>query len=191
MEITVRSTGCALALTALALLLLAPAASADVGVEQVIPPAASPGDSVLVQLGCGFCFPPCVGPRGERRPKGYAHGPCMLGVKADPPRGFPISLIPADGKRSSFHLLGTAVPPPQGNDPASGKPPRYLLRFRVPRLEPGPYTFVVHCAVCNRGWGGSLVRSGRLLVRSPEPRQASGLRLAWTWLRALLAVLTV
>jgi len=201
----------ALASSAFALLLLAPAASADVGVERVLPPAARPGDSVLVQLGCGFCFPPCVGPRGERRPKGYAHGACMLGVRIDPPPGFPISLVAAGTalaprkcrsgglcapeagqppQAPPFHALGVAQPPPRGNDPASGRPPRYLLRFRVPQLDPGAYSFVVYCAVCNRGRGGSLVPSGRLLVRSAEP-QATIPSLLWSWLASLLAQLSV
>jgi hypothetical protein len=34
------------------------------------------------------------------------------------------------------------------------------LRFRVPRLTPRSYAFVVYCAPCYKGPGGSLIRTG-------------------------------
>ncbi len=55
-------------------------ARADVGVERVSTHHAAPGATIDLTLGCGFCFPPCVGPKGERHPKGFDRGPCMLGT---------------------------------------------------------------------------------------------------------------
>lgn len=123
---------------------LAATARADVGVTRVSPPVAIPGDWVVLTLGCGFCYPPCVGPAGHSHPAGYDHGACMLDTGRKPPDAFPISLVPSD--------------------PTSGLIPRYLLGFRVPAVGAGHYTFVIFCAACNRGSGGSLVASGELRV---------------------------
>lgn|GEM_PF-2930253 len=156
----------------------------------------APGSPVTVTLACDFCFPPCVGPKGERHPQGFAHGPCMLGTKEDPPAWFGVSLLPrfrtlalaacrggAHGPavcpprttlgpphRAPFAFLGRAVPPPGGNDPGSGKPPRYRLGFEIPDLRPGLYTFVIWCDACLAGRKGSLISGGasprwRLTIR--------------------------
>jgi hypothetical protein len=135
----------ALALVAAAAALsLAVVASAggSVGVEKVSDRAGAPGRSVTLTVGCGFCFPPCVGPKGERHPKGFDHGPCMLGTKADPPAWFGIFLAPRS-HRGSLTFLGRAVPPPGGNNPEGGDPPRYLLTFTIPDLRPGKYTYEI------------------------------------------------
>jgi hypothetical protein len=165
---------------------LAATARADVGVTRVSPPVATPGDWVVLTLGCGFCYPPCVGPAGHSHPAGYDHGACMLDTGRKPPGAFPISLVPSAKAPSphpcrgglcpgeapdppdggAYRFLGRATPPPGGNDPASGLIPRYLLGFRVPAVGAGRYTFVIFCAACNRGSGGSLVASGELRVRT-------------------------
>lgn len=152
------------------LLWLAPPASADVGVERVSRESARPGDVVVVTVGCGFCFPPCVGPVGDRHPQGYSHGPCMLGTKKSPPASFPLSLVPLEraGRPGDVirRRLGLALPPPGGNDPGSGEPPRYRLRFQVPDLPPGPYRFVIHCDTCKPGRAVALIPSGQLRIRA-------------------------
>jgi hypothetical protein len=109
----------------------------------------------------------------------------MLDTKADPPPSFGISLVAtakaprpyrcgprrvcspqakAPPRRAPFTYLGEAVPPPGGNNPEDGGMPRYLLRFEVPDLRPGPYTFVIYCDVCLQGRGGAL-------ISYPEPRE--------------------
>ncbi len=125
-------------------LLLAAVASAagSVGVEKVSHRGGVPGRSVTLTIGCGFCFPPCVGPQGERHPKGFEHGPCMLGTKKDPPAYFGVFLAPRSHK-GPLAFLGRAVPPPGGNDPAGGDPPRYLLTFAIPALRPGKYAYEI------------------------------------------------
>lgn len=182
-----------LAMFAAALLLAASPARADVGVEKVSTRHGAPGATVHLTLGCGFCFPPCVGPKGERHPKGFDHGPCMLGIKDDPPASFGISLIRSkdaqqrhtcgDGPvcqptplgpphKAPFTFLGRAVPPPGGNNPEHGDPPRYLLDFTIPHLPPGTYTYEVWCGVCTEGRRGTLIGAPdsplwRLVIRPP------------------------
>jgi hypothetical protein len=181
------------ALAGALLALAAASAQAAVGVEKVSRRGGEPGTQVTLTLGCGFCFPPCVGPKGERRPKGFDHGPCMLGTKQDPPASFGISLVPrsrapqlfecgpnalcspstlAPPRRAPFRFLGDAVPPPGGNNPESGEPPRYLLDFTIPGLRPGAYAYEIWCDVCAEGKRGSLIsvpgsRLWRLAVRPP------------------------
>ena len=186
-----------LALVALAAALLAFAAAsaqAAVGVEKVSRHGGKPGTPVTLTLGCGFCFPPCVGPKGERHPKGFERGPCMLGTKEDPPASFGVSLVPrseapapfecgpnalcspstlAPPRRAPFTFLGQAVPPPGGNNPESGEPPRYLLDFAIPDLDPGAYAYEIWCDVCAEGKRGSLISAPdswlwRLAVQAPR-----------------------
>jgi len=186
-----------------AALLDIPGAQAGIGIERVSRSGGSPGDPVLLALGCGACYPPCEGPKGDRHPAGFSRGTCMLGTRgAPPPRSFGVSLLPvarvpkngcgacpprsqAPPDRAPFTLLGRATPPPGGNDPTAGTP-RYLLRFEVPDLRPGLYAFVVHCEACLPGPSGSLItypvlREWRFRVR-PE---GSVTRTA-SWLAALL-----
>lgn len=173
------------------LLALTTTARAAVGIEKASTHHGAPGTTVKLTIGCGFCFPPCVGPKGERHPKGFDHGPCMLGTKDDPPASFGVSLVRAkeapgrracgDGpvctptplappRKAPYTFLGRAVPPPGGNDPESGDPPRYRLRFAVPDLTPGTYTYEIWCGVCAEGRRGALIGAPssplwRLVVR--------------------------
>lgn len=169
-------------------------ARAAVGIEKASTHHGAPGATVNLTIGCGFCFPPCVGPKGERHPKGFDHGPCMLGTDGkEPPASFGVSLVrskEAPQRRTCgtgpvctltplgpphnapFTFLGRAVPPPGGNNPEGGDPPRYLLRFTVPDLSPGTYTYEIWCGVCADGRRGALIgapssRLWRLVVRPP------------------------
>lgn len=174
--------------------LAATSARAAVGVEKASHHGGAPGTPVTLTLGCGFCFPPCVGPKGERHPAGFERGPCILGPKADPPTSFGISLVPrsqapepfrcgpnalcspqtmAPPRRAPFTFLGRAVPPPGGNNPETGEPPRYLLEFAIPELSPGAYVYEIWCDACAEGRRGSLIsapdsRRWQLMVRPPR-----------------------
>jgi len=161
------------ALLSLSAFLTAPSATADVGVERVSRFAGSPGDTVELTIGCGFCFPPCEGPQGDRS------GVCMPGVEPPPP-SFPVSLVPieqvprphrcgprrictpqASGppRRAPFTLLGWAKPvqaQTSGQRHLGGgfghgaiEPPRYMLDFHIPDLRPGVYSYVIYCGVCS------------------------------------------
>jgi hypothetical protein len=107
----------------------------------------------------------------------------MLGTHgAAPPESFGISLVPIDKvprphrcgpnalcmpkfsappRRSPFAYLGEAVPPPQGNNPEHGTPPRYLLGFEVPDLPPGLYTYVIYSYARDKDEPGSLIANPR------------------------------
>lgn len=179
--------------------LAASSASAAVGIEKVSPHGGEPGDEVTLTLSCGFCFPPCKGPKGHRHPDGFDHGPCMLGTKAEPPRSFGISLVPlskapeprkcgrravcspdtsAPPRRDPYTFLGLAVPPPGGNNPEHGDLPRYLLHLSIPSLRSGAYAYVIWCDACLEGKRGSLLalpasRLWLLAVRWPGRATAS------------------
>jgi hypothetical protein len=169
------------------LLLLASSAAADVGIEKVDRHAGRQGEEVNLTVGCGFCYPPCKGPKGERHPEGFEKGPCMLGTDgAPPPASFGVSLVsrsraerllertidcsPHPSRCPStlrpprghgYRYLGEALPPAGGNNPEHGDPPRYLLGFEIPRLAPGQYSYVIWCDACADGRAGSLVVNPR------------------------------
>jgi hypothetical protein len=186
------------ALTALAL--LSASAQASVGVTAASRHAGAPGAEIRLTLECGFCFPPCEGPKGERHPAGFERGPCMLGTGgAQPPSSFGISLVAIDDapkphrcgpkalcspqpkgapRRAPFRYLGQAVPPPGGNNPEHGDAPRYLLDFKVPDLAPGLYTYVIYFRSPHEGERGSLIANPRaqlwrLRVTAPSAKASS------------------
>ena len=167
----------------LALVLPAAPAAADVGVEKASRHAGRPGEEVRLTLACGFCFPPCEGPKGERHPEGFDHGPCMLGSDEPPPASFGVYL--SSPVRHLFRFLGEAVPPPGGNDPEHGDLPRYLLRFEIPPLPPGEYSYVIWCDACLEGSTGSPIAdpdSPAWRLRIPAPagaRPALRHRVSW------------
>jgi hypothetical protein len=192
-HLTATLLGALLALAA-GLLLHTATAGAAVGIEKASTHHGAPGTTVDLTIGCGFCFPPCVGPKGERHPKGFDRGPCMLGTDGkEPPAAFGVSLVRAKEApqrrtcgdapfctptplrpphKPPFTFLGRAVPPPGGNDPEGGDPPRYLLSFTVPDLTPGTYTYEIWCGVCVDGRRGALIGAPsaalwRLVVRPP------------------------
>lgn len=177
----------ALALFALSLAAASPA-PADVGVVSAKPATGASGDRVELTLGCGFCFPPCVGEPGDRHPPGEQHGVCMPGDHGAPPASFKIWLTPlghslrpyrcrsghsceAGSSRPphlpSFVYLGRALPVPAGGAQARAVP-RYRLGFGVPEAKPGRYKYVVFCDACVDGPRGSLIEdrtaAGRLRV---------------------------
>lgn len=101
-----------LCLGAAGLLLVSSKAGAAVGVEHVSRSVAAPGAEVELTLGCGFCFPPCVGPKGNKHPAGSEHGACMLDTKANPPTAFAISLVPIERAPELRPCGPNAVCPP-------------------------------------------------------------------------------
>jgi hypothetical protein len=157
--------------------LVATQARADVGVEGASRHGGEPGTTVTLTIDCGFCFPPCVGPKGERHPEGFDDGPCMLGPRKEPPTSFEVSIVPramapqlgecgtgpvctpstlGPPRRAPWSFLGRAVPPPGGNDPSDGGP-RYLLSFEIPDLRPGSYVYEIWCGACVKGDRGALI----------------------------------
>jgi hypothetical protein len=208
----------AAALAALALLSTA-TARADVGFESVSRRAGAPGDRVELTIGCGFCFPHCVGEPGHRHAPGDLHGSCMLGYHDGPPASFPVWLTPLRhpldrytcdpgeacprGARPphlpSFAYLGRAVSPV---DPARPGPqprryfPRYRLTFGVPDARPGLYKYVLFCDSCVDGPRGTLVESAttaagrlRVLPAIAAASDGGGGQIPWIAIGGLAAAL--
>ncbi len=183
-------------------LLGAAPADAAVGVEKTSRPAGVPGAKVDLTLACGFCFPPCTGPPGHRKPS-----PCMLGTHhAQPPESFAVSLVPIEQapkphwcgpnalcsptprgapRQAPYAYLGLAKPPADGDRPPDGKNiPRYLLDFAIPDLRPGIYAYVIFCDACAAGRRGSLIASPssrlwRLRVLPSSPKATIGRRTSY------------
>jgi hypothetical protein len=193
----------------LVLLLGSSRAQADVGVESSSRRAGEPGDPVELTLGCGFCFPPCVGEPGHRHPPGDLHGVCMLDSRRGPPASFLIWLTPLKHSLKpyvcgrgegcepgssrpphlpSFIYLGRAVPTAPGGDEGH-EVPRYRLVFGVPEAGPGRYKYVIFCDACVDGPRGSLIEdrtkeAGRLRVLPPVATAGGGGGGALPWIGA-------
>jgi hypothetical protein len=204
----------ALILAFAAALTVAGPARADVGFESVSRHAGSPGDRVDLTIGCGFCFPPCVGRLGHQHPPGERSGACMLGSRRGPPASFPVWLTPlrhsldrytcdlGEGCRPgarpprlpSFVYLGRAAPRPDELADRHGVP-RYRLIFGVPEASPGRYKYVLFCEACVEGPRGSLIESptlaaGRLRVlpRIATASDDAGGSLPWLGVGVLTAI---
>jgi hypothetical protein len=208
-------TNAAIAAVLMSVLFIAAAslAQADVGVVSSSRTAGAPGDPVELTLGCGFCFPPCVGEPGHRHPPGDLHGPCMLDSHREPPGSFPIWLTqlkhslrpyvcrPGEGCEPgssrpphlpSFIYLGRAVPTAAAEK--GDRIPRYRFAFGVPEARPGRYKYVIFCDACIDGPRGSLtdshtIAAGRLRVLAPIATTGApgggGVELRWIFAAAL------
>ena len=115
---------------------------ADIGVYDVSPATASPGDRVIAKVG-GF-FRPIQAPLYivplSRMPRHVGCGRNRVCAPTVPaaPRGWP------------YTRVGTVTLANKG-----------VIRFKIPRVQAGQYGFVVYCARCSAGPGGSLVPSSR------------------------------
>lgn len=156
-------------------LLVAGPAHADVGIETTSRSAGAPGNAITVTVGCGAClaigsprspgsFPVSLVPL-EKAPKPHRCGPRTFCSPETlrPPSRFPYS------------FLGRATPLRDGPRGSDGRVSRYRLRFEVPDLRPGIYTYVVFCDMCTDGEGGSLIaysteRRWRLRIRQSNPQ---------------------
>ena len=130
-----------------AVLLSVTPARADIGLVSISRTSGSPGNRVVAHFG-GYDRPwPHMPVYLVPAPRAPRLRPCFVrGVRAGcearvrrAPRGTP------------FTLLGRIRYAP----PTSGR-----LAFRVPKLSAGYYAFVVYCAPCYKGPGGSLIDTG-------------------------------
>ncbi|HEX7280323.1 MAG TPA: hypothetical protein VF255_11970 [Solirubrobacterales bacterium] len=142
-------------LTVALVLLAAPVAMADLGVERVSRATGKPGESVKLTLGCGACsaasaqapapFPVSLVAASEV-PVPHRCGPNAL----CPPR---VRAVP---RRVPFTYLGEARLR-RGDGDADKPYPLYVLDFAIPTLPAGTYTYVIYCDLCLDGKGGSLI----------------------------------
>jgi hypothetical protein len=152
-------------------------ASSEIGIESVNRTSGAAGDEVDLVLYCGGCLPRTVRlpisllPAGDSPGRQPCRGTsCARRAPAPPgsapyvPLGTAVSL--AGGPRLA-RRLGLEIPDAVRRHGA-GAIRRYVasanrLRFRIPNVEPGLYTYVIHCEGCVAGRGGSL-------IGHPEPR---------------------
>jgi hypothetical protein len=120
---------------------IAAGAGADIGVIALSRTSVRPGDTVSVRLaGYDRAWPrmPLYLIAAARAPQPVRCGPnaiCQPKAKK-PPSAPPYRLV----GRIHFRRSGTGV-----------------VRFRVPKIAAGAYRFVIYCAPCSRGPGGSLI----------------------------------
>jgi hypothetical protein len=199
-------TGAALFLVGL----LIPTSTAASGIElmRLSQTSASPGDGIVLGVGCGGCplkstFPISLVPvkqapqphrctiHSAKLPKRLRENALCDAEAADPPRDHPYVFL---GRTSGATALLPSVRPPGSKS---------HLHFRVPKVKPGLYAFVIFCAECARGPRGALITETGLphrwlthkLLRvqppgAPDPRKSeSGGAGPWGAIAAGLASL--
>jgi hypothetical protein len=150
------------------LLVAAPPAAADIGVVGVSPTVASPGQQVVLRVGCGFCargtgFAISLVPVAQApRPRPCNRNALCAPQAAGPPRERPFVFL--GRTRGGRALLPEAEP--QGSESQ--------LRFRTPNVQPGRYAFVIFSPERGRGARGVLIAdtTGKLLRVQPSVASA-------------------
>lgn len=133
------------------LLLLAPSAAGDVAVTGLSPTVAMPGERIDLRVGCGSCtagasFPiSLVGVAQTPRSHPCGKNRVCAPVAAEPPREPPFKFL--------GHTRGGRALNPKARPPGS----QSRLQVSLPSIEPGRYSFVIYCAECTPGPGGSLI----------------------------------
>jgi MYXO-CTERM domain-containing protein len=157
---------------AIAAALVTPAtASADIGITRVSPNSVSPGQSVKVEIGCGW-------------PKGCPQRIPVSVVPADKaPMPRPCDEIPPGKLPPATRFPANAVCSPITTGPPHHRPYRFLgraartkgscgpwpasivkcyeLRVRTPHMSPGPYAFVAYIPYRHPRGTGSLLSGTR------------------------------
>jgi hypothetical protein len=150
-------------LIAALVLLAAPAAMADLGVEKVNRTGGRPGESVKLTVGCGACaaagagdiasFPISLVPAGKV-PRPHRCGPNAL----CPPR---VRAVP---QQAPFTYLGEALLL-RGDENVDKPYPLYVLDFTIPQLPAGIYTYVIYCDTCVDGRAAALITEPNVTPR--------------------------
>jgi hypothetical protein len=194
------------AFAASTVLVLPAAAGADIGITRASPNSASQGQSGKVEIGCGW-------------PKGCPTRIAVSLVPADKaPEDRPCDEISAGKLPPSIRLPANASCSPITRGPPHHRPYRFLglarrangscgpwparivkcyeLRFRVPRMSPGPYVFVAYVPLRQRRGRGGLLTSTRpraLLEVRPEGHSlgSNASNSLSSWLRALATAVAI
>jgi hypothetical protein len=164
-------------------------ADADIGVIGAKPNGGAPGQLIDLAVGCGGpgCppqLPVSLLRSGEARRAlspvcEGKHGPCRSPTAPRLPRERPYVFLGWGSTRS----------------PPASPVQSYELRFRIPKVKPGAYQFVIFCDSCAHGARGSLIANpiGRFLRVHPEEGStaSSGDGAGKTWLLAAAAILAL
>jgi hypothetical protein len=150
-----------------ATLLAVQPARADIGVVGVDPGSGTRGETVTVSISCGGCQPggfrlPVSLVRFEDRPLAHPCGPNALCEEraTGPPKDPPFAFL--------------------GRTSRTGR-----LQIAIPDLRPGVYAFVVYCATCYRGPGGSMIAGDEPYQRL-RIRRGRAPRVAFDWVGGIL-----
>lgn len=121
----------------------------DIAVISVKPAQARPGDFVTVVAGAYKAMPPMplyLVLRSRVRPP----HPCGSNALCD-------TVIPRPPTTAPYRRVGTLD---------FGRHPCHVqVRFRLPRLVSGVYEFLIYCAPCHRGPGGTLISNPSAVLR--------------------------
>jgi hypothetical protein len=148
----------------------APPAAADVGVVRVSPTVASPGQPVLLGVGCGFCARPTsfsisLVPIAEAPRPHPCQGSALCAPRAAaPPHDRPFVLL--GRTRAGRALLPGADPPGSESH----------LRFQVPDVQPGRYAFVIFVPGRGRAARGMLIAQTTRNLLRVKPREPAARR---------------
>jgi hypothetical protein len=175
----------------LGLLAVAPA-NGDVGVAGLAPRAGAPGEWVEVSIGCGWCASSSIG--GRRRPPAAFPVSVVPLARTPKPQPCRASIIARLRKKLSKAVAEKAECSPEAAEPPRRRPyvflgkakplfdldhppysPRaanYRLRFRIPRVTPGPYAFVIYLGFSG-GRGGLDVDPFRYLLHVRQSGSAA------------------
>ena len=178
-------------LCASVVVLTASQADADIGVIGVKPNVGAPGQLINLAVGCGEAErrrPGHSSSRGGLRWPGMSAavaglaapvGRCATHTRSGLRRETRPVQIANSAKNSAGDARTCSSAGPRGGARRRRTGQRYVLRFRVPRVKPGAYEFVVFCDACSPGPSGSLIatftgpNSRRSLQVRSEQRSAS------------------
>jgi hypothetical protein len=159
------------ALLAAAPLVGVPVASADIGIERVSRTSGVAGDRIELLIGCGGCLPRTIRlpisllPAGDAPWRHPCRGTSCASRAPAPPSSSPYVPVgvagPLDGGARLARRLGLEIPDSvrrRGRDAirlwvASTN----RLRFRIPDVDPGLYTYVIFCCGVDPPHGGDLL----------------------------------
>jgi hypothetical protein len=169
-----------------ALLVGAQGASADIGIESVNRTSGAPGDQVDLLIYCGGCLPQTVRlpisllPVGDAPARHPCRGTSCAPRAPAPPKTAPYmpvgTAVPLHGGAPLARRLGLEIPDSvkrRGSSAIRGWiASTNGLRFQIPDVEPGLYTYVIFCC-------GSAPKEGDLIGHPQRRADRNQSRLAY------------
>src|ERR687897_523280 len=159
--VSVRSSRAAptVALALLLALVNAPQAEADIGIQSVSQTSGAAGERVQLLIYCGGCLPDHVGlpvsllPVGPSPHRHPCRGTSCASTAPEAPMSAPYVQLgvasPLRGGEETARRLGLRIPDSveqRGAEAGRGWGASIGgLRFRIPPVDPGEYTYVIYC----------------------------------------------
>ena len=190
-----RSLACWLVASALATMLAGliigpPGASADIGVHSVDRTAGVAGDQVDLLAYCGGCLPRRIRlpilllPAGDSPDRDPCRGTSCATRAPVPPTSAPYvplgTAVPLNGGAPLASRLGIEIPDSVIRHGRAAVRMSVAsinrLRFRIPDVEPGLYTYVIFCCGLSPPAGGDLIGHPQRRGDRNESRLAHALR---------------